>query len=119
MGGGIASSRDSIRLGGNSGFQALGLALLFGAERVILLGYDMQLTNKRTHWHGDHVATYNNGNRLGNPTALKVKQWPEAFAQMPHSVRARVINATRHTALKCFIQRSLDECLVESAVYGA
>lgn len=111
MGGGLSGSKDSVRLGGNSGFQALGLALLFGAKRVILIGYDMQLTEGRTHWHGDHKATYNGGNRLGNPEAKKVAQWHHAFEQIPEAVRARVINATRSTALKCFAQLHLSEAL--------
>lgn len=111
MGGGVAKSKDSVRLGGNSGFQALGLALLFGASEIVLLGYDMQLTNGRSHWHGDHTATYNGGNRLGNPEAKKMKQWHAAFEQIPDAVRARVINATRHTALNCFAQAPLHDVL--------
>jgi len=41
--------------GRNSGYQLLNLITLFGAARVILLGYDMRYVDGRKHWHGDHV----------------------------------------------------------------
>lgn len=99
-GGGLAQRRDSIRMGGNSGFQALGLALYFGAAHVVLLGYDMQLTGGRTHWHGDHKS-------LGNPMSEKVRGWHKHFAELPAATRARVINSTRQTALRCFERQDL------------
>lgn len=37
----------------NSGQRAIQLAAHFGAERIILLGYDCSLENG-THWHGNH-----------------------------------------------------------------
>ncbi|HCZ48509.1 MAG TPA: hypothetical protein DCZ11_05850, partial [Gammaproteobacteria bacterium] len=54
---GLSASPLRIHQGGNSGYQALNLAVLLGAERVILLGYDMH----GGHWHGRH------GGRLNNP----------------------------------------------------
>jgi hypothetical protein len=50
-----------IGSGGNSGFQALNLALQFGARRVILVGFDLNLAGG-VHWHGRTP-------RLNNPTA--------------------------------------------------
>lgn len=44
--------RDAIGYGYNSGCSAVNLALLFGARRVILLGFDCQLgAQGQTHWH--------------------------------------------------------------------
>lgn len=103
-GGGISTRRDTIRLGGNSGFQAVGLALLFGAARVILLGFDMQNSGGRTHWHGDHQ-------RLGNPRSARMKEWIARFEQLAHEARAPIINATRTTALGCFPRQDLHACL--------
>ena len=40
--------------GGNSGYIAINLAYLFGANKIVLVGYDHQHTNNKTHWHGDH-----------------------------------------------------------------
>jgi hypothetical protein len=36
---------------GNSGSAALNMALLLGAKRVFLLGFDMKPTGDRWHWH--------------------------------------------------------------------
>lgn len=103
-GGGISSLPNTIRLGGNSGFQALGLALLFGAARVILLGYDMQLTGGRSHWHGNHA-------RLGNPQRAKIANWVKSFDQVASAAKVPIVNATRETALQCFPRNDLHACL--------
>lgn len=62
--------------GQHSGFQALNLAVQFGAARVLLIGYDM-LTTKQVHWYGR-----NHWNRASNPTDA----WFERV--IPHMNRA-------------------------------
>jgi hypothetical protein len=94
-----------IRQGGNSGFQAVQLAILFGAARVILLGYDMQATGGKLHWHGNHAG-------IGNPVVDRMPRWIDAFRAMAMAVRGvEIINATRETALRCFPCVPLEECL--------
>lgn len=112
VGGGLSSHPAKIRQGGNSGFQAVGLALLFGAARVILLGYDMQLTARRTHWHGDHP-------NLGNPLPDFLSVWRERFAEMAAQTNIPILNATRKTALTCFPKVDLIESLAESSAFGS
>lgn len=54
---GYGLSRDPERIvtGRHSGFQALNIATLAGASRVILLGYDGGRSESgATHWHGGH-----------------------------------------------------------------
>ena len=104
-GGGISDLRGTIRQGGNSGFQAVGLALLFGAAKVILLGYDMQLTGGKTHWHGDHKGA------LGNPVLDKMAGWHKHFRLMANQTTVPILNATRKTALDCFPKVDLVESL--------
>jgi hypothetical protein len=53
---GISSEPNALATGGNSGHQALNLAVLAGASRVVLLGYDMGHAGKRTHWHSGHPS---------------------------------------------------------------
>lgn len=112
QGGGVSNMPGVIRQGGNSGFQAVGLALHFGAARVILLGYDMQLTGGKTHWHGDHK-------RLGNPMTDKMKRWHGRFSLMAAETSVPIVNATRQTALKCFRKVDLLESLAEPAACGS
>jgi hypothetical protein len=96
----------TINGGGNSGYQALHLAATFGATKVVLLGYDMQRTWGKEHWHGKHK------NGLANATAFA--SWLQRFEPLARDLKKRgveVVNATRHTALTCFVQKSLDDAL--------
>lgn len=104
-GGGYSSRPGTIRQGGNSGFQAVSLALYFGAARVVLLGFDMQMTGGRTHWHGDHRG------KLGNPVDARMKFWLERFGELAKQAPAPIINATRETALTCFPRIDLKAAL--------
>lgn len=55
----IALSRNWEHLGsggrpGNSGAQAINLAFLAGARRILLVGFDMQPRDGKNHWFGEH-----------------------------------------------------------------
>lgn len=90
--------------GQNSGLGAILLAAHFGAQEIIMLGYDCGHTDGKTHWHGDHPKT------LGN--AGKVNQWPRQFERMlPLLKGVNVINASRVTALDMFPKAELEEVL--------
>lgn len=108
-GGGLSKKPGTIRLGGNSGFQGLGLALHFGGEKVVLLGYDMSSDKGRLHWHPDHKGIP--GTTLGNPVPEKMKEWCRSFAELGTQTSVPIVNASRRTALKCFPVVGLDEGL--------
>lgn len=98
---------DIVHLGGNSGYQAIGLAYLQGARRIILLGYDMQPTGGKSHWHGDHPWK-----KTGQ--VPPVRSWIPRFSKLAADLReegVEVINATRETALQCFPRASLEDVL--------
>lgn len=103
---GLCREPGVIHQGGNSGYQAIGLAVLQGARRVVLLGYDMQRTGGRSHWHGDHPG----GLRNSSPFT----SWLQKFGELAADLAAdgvEVINATRETALKCFRRARLEDVL--------
>lgn len=51
--GGLHTTR--VNGNGNSGAAAINLATLFGAKRILLLGFDMKPgANDERHWHPDH-----------------------------------------------------------------
>lgn len=103
---GISTDPSLIHTGANSGFQALNLAILAGASRVLLLGYDMQETGGRTHWFGDHPA----GLKRTSPYALFRKSFEDAADQIA-SLGVEVINCSRETSLTCFPRVALSEVL--------
>jgi hypothetical protein len=105
---GLSLRPGRIHTGGNSGYQAIGLAFMFGASRIVLLGYDLQRGPKgESHHHGDH------GHGLPNLTS-DMREWVRRFLTLGADLRRQgveVINATRRTALKCFEPQPLDIAL--------
>jgi len=51
---GLEADPGGLKTGRNSGYQAINLAVHLGARRIVLLGYDMQPTEGRDHFHGRH-----------------------------------------------------------------
>lgn len=94
--------------GGNSGFQALNLAVQFGAKRILLLGFDCRAEN-RVHWYGR-----NNWTGCANPHEGVFKRWRRAFDQGAEQLKARgveVLNASQYTALKRFPKVTVADAL--------
>lgn len=84
--------------GGNSGFGALNLACILGADPVYLLGFDMHGEDGRAaHFHGGYPDRSQRSHIYRNkflPTFLK---HAEAIKS-----RHRVVNLYRGSALRCF-----------------
>lgn len=108
-GGGLSADPTYIHTGQNSGYQALGLAALFGVSRVVLLGYDfMAGRGDRRHWHGDHPKG------LGNAPPSRYPVWARLMAALARDLERKgveVINSSRRTALRCFPCRPIEESL--------
>jgi len=105
-GSGLSLLPNTITTGGNSGYQAVHLAALWGARRIVLLGYDMQRTGGREHWHGKHEGGLRNGRNFDF--------WRRRFGPLAKDLKARgiqVINCTRETALDCFKRAPLESIL--------
>lgn len=100
------------RTGGNSGHQAVQLAVSLGAKRIALLGYDHQHTEGRKHCHPDHPET--GPIRMGN--AKNVHHWVQQMNRTALELKNReieVINLSRETALKCFPRVSVEQFVAE------
>lgn len=102
---GISDDPSSLKNGANSGYQAMNLALHFGAAKIVLLGYDMKVgRHEAEHWHGDHP------NKSRSPYQ-KFQRMFNRVAPLYAKRGVRVINASRVTALKCFERLPLDQAL--------
>jgi hypothetical protein len=94
-----------IGSGGNSGFQALNLAVQFGAVGIMLIGFDMQ-DRSGVHWYGR-----NNGPGRNNPSQDNFKRWIAAFTKASGRLRdlgVTVINVSPITDLDCFRRQTVD-----------
>ncbi len=88
----------------NSGAGAVSYALMKGAKRIYLLGYDCQRIAGKSHWHGDHPKPLSNLGSIG--------QWQKFFTRLAATAKvkeAEIINCSRTTMLEAFPRRSLDE----------
>lgn len=100
----------TVGAGGNSGFQALNLAVQFGARRILLLGFDMQ-DRSGVHWYGRNNWTSGN-----NPSESNFRRWKAAFnAAVPDLQRlgVEVVNGSPITDLTCFRRQSVADTLKE------
>lgn len=93
----LGHSQSLIKHGGNSGFQAICMALLMGASRVVLLGYDMKPKNGVSHWFGEHP----NGKQSDSRYVEWLKEFPD-LKKFADSRNQQIINCTPDTNLKCF-----------------
>lgn len=89
---------------GNSGYQALNLAFLLGAERILLLGFDMANWGGRAHWFGEHPVGLNR--------CKDYQRYIPGFRTIcPEEYGVEIINCTRRTALDAFPVQGLGETL--------
>jgi len=96
-----------ICTGSNSSFQALSLAVLWGAKRVLLTGLDLKCGPAgEDHWHGAHDGLISPRRALGIFAKAFTNAAPQLVAR-----GVEVINASRETALKCFPRATMREAL--------
>lgn len=90
---------------GNSGFQATNIAILFGATRIILCGFDMREVAGKKHFFGSHPKHLNPNQNFG--------AWRRGFAEAAKALPSHIeiINATPESALTCFKFMDLREAL--------
>ena len=101
-----------IGTGGNSAFQAVNLAILGGAIRVVLLGVDLQPTDGKSHWHGDHPWNGQLTNPSGPTYAIWLKAFDMAASQLAHS-NIEFIQASDQTALRSWPRMDIQTALKE------
>lgn len=103
--GGFSRQPTRIHYGNCSGFQAINLAILFGATRILLVGFDMRTVDGQRHFFGDHPAP------LGN--ACQYEHFLPAFDAAARTLPAhiKIINCTPGSALRCFPMSSLEAAI--------
>jgi len=99
--------RDTLKTGRNSGYQAINLALLLGAKRIILIGYDMKSSSKtHTHWFGSHNKW------TIRPDIFKhFVDWFKKAKPQLDQLGIEVINCTPDSALDVFPRGRLEDVL--------
>lgn len=99
--------QTAIRVNGNSGFGAINLAYLFGARRILLLGFDMQEVGGAKHWHPDHPAPL--------VQRLLFREWLHKSTILARELReagCEVVNCTPGSALTVFRSSAIEKELL-------
>jgi hypothetical protein len=103
---GIETDPSGLRTGRNSGYQALNLAIHFGAVRILLLAYDLKQIAGKTHFFGDYP-------KLSNNPALYpilIGHFEDAAPEIA-ALGVEVINCTEGSALKAFPVKQLRDVI--------
>lgn len=100
---GLSDDPRALRTGQNGGYQSIGIAVLAGAARIVLLGYDMQYTGGKSHWHGGHPQKV--------PEVWYTQAYARHFKWLAETCSLPIINASAETSLKCFPRMSIEEAL--------
>lgn len=99
----LSENQQLIHFGGNSGFQILNLALLYGCTKFLLVGYNMSTPGGKRHFFGDHPKP------MSRSTSFQ--SFLQAFSTIKGAHRQAIFNCTPDTTLKHFEQRNLKEML--------
>lgn len=102
---GLSLDPLKLCLGGNSGYQAINLAVLMGATRILLLGYDMKPgAGGKQHWHADHPM------KMRSPYQTFQHAYPTLVAPLK-AAGVTVLNCSRSTVLTCFERQPIEDAL--------
>lgn len=101
---GIDFNIDCVR-GNNSGAQILNLLLNIKVKEIVLLGYDMKLSNGKSHWHGGH------GLPIRPDVYHSFIESINSMAPFFKSANIDVYNTNFNSDLQCFKKVPLEKCL--------
>lgn len=108
---GLSTDPAAICTGRNSGYAALNLAVLYGATRIILLGFDMgHDKGGQTHFFGNHPGSLSNK----SPYHSFLPFFKTAAAQC-RALGVVVVNSSRRSSLDCFPKVRLEDALAQVA----
>ena len=89
-----------------SGFAALNVAVLKGAKRIVLLGYDYRVSRDRHHYHDGYAQWFDPHNHW----AGWAKQFDHIAARLD-VLDVRVMNASPDSAITTFPRCTIEEGL--------
>lgn len=89
---------DALAWNANTGASAVNLALILGAKRIFLLGFDMHLSNGHQNYHE---------NLLNEPDKMVYRKFMEGFERLRKNLNRvfpgrEIINVTDNSSMNCF-----------------
>lgn len=106
----LSRDQSAVSSGWNSAFQALNLAVLQGASRILLLGLDLR-DDHGAHFFGDHPP----GLQKRSPYATFIKAFMSA-APVLAEMGVEVINCSQTSALHCYPKMSVEDAISKRTI---
>lgn len=114
---GLSKSKQGIHHGHSSGFCLLNLAYLNGAERIVLLGYDMKYSpdydgyNKRIgssprHYFGEYPKELSHWPKVHVKQGVHV-ELIEQYESVARQQLVEIVNCTPDSSVKCFPMKEI------------
>lgn len=103
---GITTNPEQVKWNKSSGASAINLAVLLGAKKVFLIGFDMQVKDGNHNWHTNHFHKPR--------TEIYRDLFLDPFTQIAEDaekLQVQIFNATSDSALKIFPFVDLKEVL--------
>jgi hypothetical protein len=108
---GISDNPETVSWNSNSGAAAISLAVHTGANRIILLGFDMTLsTDGNQHWHQLYKPAGDRRNAKKLPFGRHMIGF-EMIAKDAKRKRVKIINASPDSAITQFEKTTVNELL--------
>ena len=104
----LLNEQGRVGSGGNSGFQALNLAVQFGVRKILLVGYDMRV-DLGEHWHKRHPYPLSNPHPNDN-----LPRWRAAVDGAVGVIReagVNVFNCSQVSLLRSYPKMGIEEAL--------
>lgn len=101
---GLSELLNGLNTGSNGGYQAVNLAALTGARRILLIGYDMRFPGGKSHWHGGHPPS---GRVPESSYTMYARKFSTMLEQLTR-LGIEVVNCTDGSAIRCFPFSSLE-----------
>jgi hypothetical protein len=106
---GICTIPNTVAYNHNSGWGAVNLAYHLGARRIVLIGFDMKIINKKQHFHGDYINSKlvrTEESKMGFSKHLNVVP---AIVKDAKRLGVEIINTSMKSAIKQFKKVPLKE----------
>ncbi len=107
---GLSTDKNYICAHHGTGPQVLNLALHYGCEKIILIGWDMRYLERR-HYFGEYPSALQHWPRTG-PRGEFTGLIKEMETIRPEDYGIEIINCTPGSAMTCFHTMELDDCLI-------
>lgn len=105
---GISQDPRKISWNNNSGAASINLAYHLGVRRILLLGYDMRMSeNNYSHWHGSHQPV---GKKVTPPFNRHMRGFP-IIARDAKKLGIEILNVNPNSAIDVFPKVELKDVL--------